>query len=447
YLVTPDISVSGDSSRLMKGQSVEILCEAPNYFSGAKFYLYKDNDQNFISTTIASSRLVRSHFKLHHITKEDQGNYSCSYQADIVGKHFNSSRSDPIYLTVIDDVALRLVNGENDCSGTVQVYYNATWGSVCGEFWGITDVQVVCRQLGCGFAKGQMDPSQFADIQKPIWLSMVQCSGAEAHLWVCPARAWISGISCDRLNGATATCSAQPPPPTLAVSGNGLFFKEDTIKFVCGASSLYKGAQMALYKMGEETPVLTGVISSSQGNVKFDLEHINKSHEGTYWCNYQLEVAELVFASEDSALVEIAVVENAKLRLVDGPTSCSGRVEAFYNGTWGTICDFGWDIVDAQVVCHQVGCGFGQSATPGGHFGEGAGPILLENVRCNGTEKFLWSCPSQVIMPRTCRQNNDAGVICSGKDLAGRCPSVEWEVPTRPRKWGPGSCGRWENLN
>ncbi|XP_078393099.1 antigen WC1.1-like [Cetorhinus maximus] len=210
-----------------------------------------------------------------------------------------------------------------------------------------------------------------------------------------------------------SVATAQPPPPTLTVSGNGLFFKEDTIKFVCGASSLYKGAQMALYKMGEETPVLTGVISSSQGNVKFDLEHINKSHEGTYWCNYQLEVAELVFASEDSALVEIAVVENAKLRLVDGPTSCSGRVEAFYNGTWGTICDFGWDIVDAQVVCHQVGCGFGQSATPGGHFGEGAGPILLENVRCNGTEKFLWSCPSQVIMPRTCRQNNDAGVICS----------------------------------
>ena len=59
----------------------------------------------------------------------------------------------------------------------------------------------------------------------------------------------------------------------------------------------------------------------------------------------------------DSLCIEPVVDScvNGDIRLADGPSSLSGRVEICYNNQWGTVCNNYWDVNDARVVCRQLG--------------------------------------------------------------------------------------------
>ena len=85
-----------------------------------------------------------------------------------------------------------------------------------------------------------------------------------------------------------------------------------------------------------------------------------------------------------------------------------------YNGTWGTVCDDGWSSFDARVVCRQLGFGSSGSALYSASFGQGSGPILLDNVACTGSELTLADCRHLGVgVTRSCSHFEDAGVRCS----------------------------------
>ncbi|NXL87131.1 DMBT1 protein, partial [Alectura lathami] len=94
---------------------------------------------------------------------------------------------------------------------------------------------------------------------------------------------------------------------------------------------------------------------------------------------------------------------------------CAGRVELLHDGHWGTVCDDGWGLPDAAVVCRQLGCGAALAAPTGAWFGEGSGPIWLNEVRCYGDEQRLAQCRHRGWRRHVCAHEEDASVVCSGK--------------------------------
>ncbi|XP_078503461.1 CD5 antigen-like [Lissotriton helveticus] len=102
------------------------------------------------------------------------------------------------------------------------------------------------------------------------------------------------------------------------------------------------------------------------------------------------------------------------VRLVNGASLCSGRVEVRHNGVWGAVCDDAWGQEDASVVCRQLVCGAVQSYQYKSSFGISALPVLMSNVQCQGDESALWKCAQRGWGVNTCPAGRNAGVTCTG---------------------------------
>nr|XP_043903969.1 lysyl oxidase homolog 3B isoform X1 [Solea senegalensis] len=112
--------------------------------------------------------------------------------------------------------------------------------------------------------------------------------------------------------------------------------------------------------------------------------------------------------------------ERLKVRLAGYPRKHNeGRIELFYKGEWGTICDDDFSIFNANVLCRQLGFVTATGWTHSAKYGKGQGKIWLDNVQCGGGEKSIDACKSRGWGNSDCTHDEDAGVVCKDERIPG----------------------------
>ncbi|XP_050572716.1 LOW QUALITY PROTEIN: scavenger receptor cysteine-rich type 1 protein M130-like [Cygnus atratus] len=314
----------------------------------------------------------------------------------------------------------RLVNGSTVCAGRVEVEVLGTWGTLCASRWDLQDAHVLCRHLGCGFAESIPGGGHFGRGTGPIWRDSFHCDGTEAHLGQCPVTA-LGASSCSHENAAAVICSGLARPMSLRLVGGGSRCDGRVEVFQHGMWGRVLDEQWDMQEAsvvcrqlqcGEAEAAYTPV-RAERGLGPVGLHGVRCTGQETNLSLCNTSLPESAMATGIMEDVGAVCRGSWRVRLADGAGRCAGRVEIYYQGRWGTVCDDAWDLADAAVVCRQLGCGGAVEAAGSARFGEGSGQIWLDSVNCSGAEAALWDCPAEAWGQHDCGHKEDAGVICS----------------------------------
>ncbi|NXA70720.1 C163A protein, partial [Mohoua ochrocephala] len=316
----------------------------------------------------------------------------------------------------------RLVGGDGACAGLLEVRQGRSWVGVCEDQVDMKAAQVVCRELGCGAALATPGSGRFGAGSGRLWDGGFQCNGTEPLLSACarrpphgqgctrPASVICSPYTGFRLGNSSSGCAGRVE---VAVRG--------TWGSVCASEWDLPDAHVLCRHLGCGSALTVppgGSFGSGDGPVRPDAFGCSGSERHPGECPVAV-LGKPPCAPGNAAAVNCSGVYGTcgrslkgswappgigtqpgrsvpagsrRVRLVGSSGRCAGRVEVYWGGTWSTVCQEGWELQDAAVVCRELGCGTALEAPSSARFGPGTGPLWPYIPDCSGTEESLWEC-------------------------------------------------------
>lgn len=278
-----------------------------------------------------------------------------------------------------DSGATRLLNfTSNLYAGFAEVCLNGTWGTVCADspttLWSEKNAHVFCRDLGYSGALNAVDQSTLplpylVNNGSGINYRDVFCNGTETSLSQCPHS--INTTGCDHSFDAVVVCRQSEINGDIQLVGSTTNGQ--------GAVEIYDQKTSQWYHVCPDdsfkfvAPVMCRQLGYDSGSYYIlSLNGSSLKQGSVTTCTdlrcYVTPNATCSAPSWDGAAVNCSSSGQSSLsvRLDGANVYGEGRVEVFYNGMWGTVCNNNkWTSADAQAMCSQVAKGMLSSAVIG----------------------------------------------------------------------------------
>ncbi|XP_072024359.1 scavenger receptor cysteine-rich domain-containing protein DMBT1-like [Amphiura filiformis] len=348
-----------------------------------------------------------------------------------MGVHNCGHSKDAGVICTDGPIQYRLVGGANNTEGRVELLLGNRWGTVCDDSWDANDARVICRHLGLPHASPvALKAAYFGQGNGIIWMDNVACYGTESSLDKC-RHAGMGVHNCGHSKDAGVICTDGPTQYRL-VEGNTTsegrveLYLGDRWGTVCDDYWGSNDAKVICRQLGLPHEAATALTNAyfGQGSgfiwmdnvacigIESTLDQCGNRGWGVHDCRH----------NQDAGV--ICANGPAQYRLVGGSGSNEGRVEVGVGSVWGTVCGYGaaWDVNDAKVICRHLELPHGSpEAISNAFFGQGTGPILMDNVGCTGMEMSLDRCTHRGwgVYDQLCGHSHDVGVICSDGAITG----------------------------
>ncbi|XP_065830759.1 scavenger receptor cysteine-rich domain superfamily protein-like [Oscarella lobularis] len=346
--------------------------------------------------------------------------------------------------TVVCAENIRLVDGRTPNSGSIEILHNGTWKAICENTWNKHNAyvgDVACQQLGYYRAKS----SKIIETSQEVLSSGFLCHENDTELDSCAQDSCHSSsrsIAVECVSNLRLVGGSVPEEGRIEILHKGQWGT------ICDDNWDIEDATVACLELGYGPAKRYRSYSyygSGTGPIWMEEIACTGKESSLADCRFPGWGIHRCSHDEDAGIV----CSKSRIRLVGGSHSSEGRVEIFYNGSWGGVCDSNWDSKAADVVCRELGIFVKGPIATRGTFGTALQLLWMNDVTCSGDEATLRRCRFSSWTKGRCSSSSYvAGVICKESiRLVGGSGPHEGRVEVYyNNQWGR-VCQRYWDLN